>query len=68
MTREIQADFGAARVETARPVSGCIRLEIVPFETDAELLEAAIELFPACPNGAPRRSFFARQGRRSGRG
>jgi len=39
----------------------------MPFEAYAELAEAPVKLPPAGTNGAPRRSFFTREGYSFGR-
>src|ERR1051325_421433 len=50
---QIQAKLDAARAKAFRPIERLAGFEIVPFDADALILEATIELLPAVPHIRP---------------
>src|SRR4051812_10870313 len=56
-SRKIQANLQAPRVKAARPVHVRIHPEIMPFDADSAVEEAAVQRFPNAPHRRPSRLF-----------
>ena len=54
---KVQANFNAAGMKTYSPIKFIARLKIMPLETHARAMHAAVQMPPAVANRAPCRTF-----------
>ena len=66
MSRNIQADFHAARVKTPAPVQFTARPKIMPFKTGSRPADTPMQMSPAIPHRPPSRTLAKRGGGRVG--
>src|SRR6516164_5604202 len=54
---QIQTQFQTFRMKTARPLEGLSIFEIMPLDTDASVVKAAVQMPPTVGNHSPNRRF-----------